>query len=95
MIKQGTLINERITLTWYMVYGGARMGIFRFHVDPAYIPGEYDAVCTVYAADGEYEMLGFLCLEGRIPPISEFKECYRHMESIGYKRKKHDRAKNV
>lgn len=92
MIKTGEMISERITVTWYLVTDNARMGIFRFHVDPAQIPGEYDAVVTVLAQDGEYEMLGFL---GKNPSKSEYKITYGHMESIGYKRKKHDRAKNV
>lgn len=70
--------SGRITMNWL----APGVGLARFHEDARVVPGPYDAVVTVYIQDGEYELMGFI---GECPKLSEFKEFYGYLASLGYK----------
>lgn len=70
--------HGRVTLNWL----APTVGLVRVHDDEKVIPGPYNCVVTVYVENGEYELMGFC---GKSPKLSEFKEFYAYLASLGYK----------
>lgn len=86
----------RVTLTWENILPEWKMatGLLRVHNDAESVPGDWFSSVVILVRDGIYRLEMYHCDKGFMPPISEFKAFYNHLENeLGLTKIGHIRAR--